>query len=66
LALSRNVHLNPVRIQALGLGKRDRPGQRLGMSPAPDATQLQEGFSGTTVATGGGSWRCTWGGGCAG
>ncbi|HNQ88253.1 MAG TPA: transposase [Verrucomicrobiota bacterium] len=42
LALSRYVHLNPVRIRTLGLGKRDRRAQRVGLSPAPDADQVRE------------------------
>jgi REP element-mobilizing transposase RayT len=42
LALSRYVHLNPVRIQTLGLSKRDRPAQRVGLSPAPDAARVRE------------------------
>ena len=42
LALSRYLHLNPVRIRTLGLGKRDRQAQRVGLSPAPDAAQLRE------------------------
>ena len=42
LALSRYLHLNPVRIRTLGLGKRDRQAQRVGLSPAPDAAQVRE------------------------
>jgi REP element-mobilizing transposase RayT len=42
LALSRYVHLNPVRVQALGLGKGDRAAQRVGLSPAPDAARVRE------------------------
>ncbi len=42
LALSRYVHLNPVRVQALGLDKEDRAAQRVGLSPAPDAARVRE------------------------
>lgn len=42
LALSRYVHLNPVRIQSLGLSPTDRQVQRAGLSPAPDAAQVRE------------------------
>jgi REP element-mobilizing transposase RayT len=42
LELSRYVHLNPVRIQTLGLSKTDRQVQRAGLSPAPDAAQARE------------------------
>jgi REP element-mobilizing transposase RayT len=42
LALSRYVHLNPVRIQTLGLSKADRRAHRVGLSPAPNAAQLRE------------------------
>ena len=42
LALSRYVHLNPVRIQSLGLGKTDRQAQRVGLSPAPEAGVVQQ------------------------
>jgi len=35
LAVSRYVHLNPVRVDALGLGKRARAAQRLGVDGAP-------------------------------
>jgi putative transposase len=42
LALSRYLHLKPVRIKALGLGKQDRQTQRVGLSPAPDAAQVRE------------------------
>ena len=41
LELSRYVHLNPVRIQALGLSQTDRQVQRAGLSPAPEAAQVQ-------------------------
>jgi putative transposase len=42
LALSRYVHLNPVRIQRLGLSKRDRQAQRVGLSPAPDREKVRK------------------------
>jgi hypothetical protein len=42
LALSRYVHLNPVRLQSLGLGKADRQAQRVGWSPAPEAVAVQQ------------------------
>jgi len=42
LALSRYVHLNPVRVRALGLGKADRAGRRVGLAPAPDAARVRE------------------------
>ena len=42
LALSRYVHLNPVRMQTLGLGKQDRQVQRMGLSPAPKEEQVRE------------------------
>ena len=42
LALSRYVHLNPVRVQALGLSKADRRSQRVGLSPAPDVARARE------------------------
>lgn len=42
LALSRYVHLNPVRVQALGLGKGDRAAQRVGLAHAPDAARVRE------------------------
>jgi hypothetical protein len=41
LALSRYVHLNPVRIQALGLSKADRQAQRVGLAPAPNAEEVR-------------------------
>jgi putative transposase len=40
--LSRYLHLNPIRIQRLGMSKTDRPGQRAGLSPAPDGAQVRE------------------------
>lgn len=42
LALSRYAHLNPVRVQTLGLGRRDRQARRVGLSPAPEAAQVRE------------------------
>jgi REP element-mobilizing transposase RayT len=42
LSLSRYVHLNPVRIQTLGLSKTDRQVQRVGLSPTPNAAQVRE------------------------
>lgn len=42
LELSRYVHLNPVRVGKLGMGKRQRSAQRLGLAPAPDPTVVQE------------------------
>jgi putative transposase len=41
LGLSRYVHLNPVRIQALGLSRTDRHGQRVGLSPAPNGEEVR-------------------------
>ena len=42
LELSRYVHLNPVRVGALGLGKRERSAQRAGTASAPDPRQVEE------------------------
>jgi REP element-mobilizing transposase RayT len=42
LALSRYVHLNPVRIQRSGLGRADRQAHRVGLSPAPEAGAAQQ------------------------
>lgn len=42
LALSRYVHLNPVRIKTLGMGKGDRQAQRAGLWPAPEAGEVRE------------------------
>jgi len=42
LELSRYVHLNPVRIQALGLSKKDRSAQRMGLSAAPNAEVVHQ------------------------
>jgi len=42
LALSRYVHLNPVRITVLGLSKADRQAQRVGLSPAPNADEIRK------------------------
>jgi hypothetical protein len=36
------VHLNPVRIQALGLSKKDRQTQRMGLSAAPNADVVRQ------------------------
>ena len=41
LSLSRYLHLNPVRIQALGLSKADRQAQHVGLSPAPNAQEVR-------------------------
>ncbi len=41
LALSRYVHLNPIRIQRLGLSKASRQAQRVGLSPAPKANEVR-------------------------
>ena len=42
LALSRYVHLNPVRTGKLGLGKSDQQRVRAGVSPAPESAQVEE------------------------
>jgi putative transposase len=42
LALSCYVHLNPVRIYRMGLGKQDRQRQRIGLSSQPQAAQVRE------------------------
>jgi REP element-mobilizing transposase RayT len=42
LELSRYVHLNPVRVGGLGLGKADRQKQRAGSSEAPDVRRVKE------------------------
>jgi REP element-mobilizing transposase RayT len=42
LELSRYVHLNPVRVGGLGLGKGPRAASRVGAAPAPEATQVRE------------------------
>ena len=42
LELSRYVHLNPVRVGALGLGKSDRAGQRQGGSRAPERAEVRQ------------------------
>ncbi len=42
LAVSRYVHLNPVRLQALGQSKSDRQAARVGLSPAPEAELVRE------------------------
>jgi len=40
--LSRYVHLNPVRVGRLGLGKAERGAGRAGAGPAPETRQVQE------------------------
>jgi putative transposase len=40
LELSRYVHLNPVRVGAFGLGKRERAARRAGAAWAPDPKQV--------------------------
>lgn len=42
LELSRYVHLNPVRVGRLGLGKAERQKQRVGATGAPDARMVKE------------------------
>jgi putative transposase len=42
LALSRYVHLNPVRVSGLGLGKRERQTLRAGVSSEPDPAMVRE------------------------
>lgn len=42
LAVSRYVHLNPVRVDALGLGKKARAAQRLGVDSAPRREEIRE------------------------
>jgi len=42
LSLSRYVHLNPVRVGRLGLGKGERQKRRAGDSSSPDAQQVKE------------------------
>jgi len=42
LALSRYVHLNPVRVGGLGLGKRERQRSRAGAGRVPDAALVQK------------------------
>ncbi len=41
LGLSRYIHLNPVRVEALGLGKRERRASRQGLGAGPTADQVQ-------------------------
>lgn len=41
LALSRYLHLNPVRITALGLGKSEAAARRAGLAPAPSAEEAR-------------------------
>jgi hypothetical protein len=52
LELSCYVHLNPARIQALGLSRRDRQGQRVGLSPAPNVEGFADALP-SCVSTGG-------------
>ena len=42
LALSRYLHLNPVRVSRLGLGKSQRQTQRQGLSARPEAEPVRE------------------------
>jgi len=42
LKLSRYVHLNPVRVGCLGLGKTDRQKMRAGVSEAPESRAVKE------------------------
>ena len=42
LALSRYVHLNPVRTKTLGLDKGERQAQHEGLSAAPEAKEVRE------------------------
>ena len=42
LEASTYIHLNPVRVAALGLHKRTRPAERRGILPAPTAGQVRE------------------------
>lgn len=42
LAVSRYVHLNPIRLRALGQSKSDRRAARVGLSAAPDANVVRE------------------------
>jgi REP element-mobilizing transposase RayT len=42
LEISRYVHLNPVRVGRLGLGKSARAAARAGASPKPDARQVED------------------------
>ena len=46
LELSRYVHLNPVRVGALGLGKGHRAASRAGAASVPDATREAGGAAG--------------------
>ena len=41
LELSRYLHLNPVRVKALGWSKAHRQGQRVGLSPAPRTEEVR-------------------------
>jgi len=40
LGLSRYIHLNPVRLGKLGLGKAEQKRKRTGLAPAPNAAQV--------------------------
>jgi putative transposase len=40
LQLSRYVHLNPVRVKRLGLGKADQGARRVGLAPAANAEEV--------------------------
>jgi putative transposase len=42
LALSRYLHLNPVRVEAMGLGKRQRGAQRVGLVAAPSKVVVHQ------------------------
>ena len=42
LELSRYMHLNPVRVSALGLGKSSRQRKRLGVDGKPDPNQVRQ------------------------
>ena len=42
LALSRYLHLNPVRVSRLGLGKSQRQTQRQGLNARPEAEPVRE------------------------
>jgi hypothetical protein len=65
LALSRYVHLNPVRIQALGLGKLDRKAMKAGVSAAADAETVNERIR-LLRGNPSGTWCCMPGRGYAG
>lgn len=42
LSVSRYLHLNPIRVKALGLGKQDRAADRLGVRGKAEAAMVQE------------------------